>query len=59
MKRIAIKILEYRVSKLKKKIQKYKDGEMSILAHAFSDAIKSYNTSIIFIKAEIDSTKKR
>lgn len=54
MKWIAIKILEYRIKKVIKEID---DEPYSVFSGAKKRMIKNYQTSIMFLKAEINRGK--
>lgn len=57
MKWLLILLLEYRVKRVDKIINKYKLANDSILARAFTDAKKSYESAIMFLKAEKEGEK--
>lgn len=56
MKLLTILLLRLQVKLATKRKNKFNE---SFIVRAYDDMIKSYNTSIIFLEAKIDSKKKK
>lgn len=54
MKWLAIKILEFRINKNKKKLETI---DSSVIRSAYKMCIKSYETTVMYLNAEINKSK--